>query len=378
MDPLSSLLDSINQAASSRSPSAQDVLAHASTIIAPSEQAAPQRATSAQSEQAAPESAMSTPADNGATDIVAIEVGGDDSPLSSASPDVIRLPRWDDLGRSYALRRNLVHKFIPSFSFKGTVTRPRSSSSSSSSRVTIPCLSSASLQDGSYQPGRAYHTTHGDRLDFAAARAVWGIEGRWGALQLAARHGTLSELFPDLGESVYDNWDFQQADVLMAFLNQRMLAAPDETRHIWKLDGPLENVPNDEVPSMAWLHMAHVGPLPPIWDLLDLQPNSETLHLLSLVEFTDLLNGCAPDALVRNAFVILRMVATARYLHLKSQELHEALMEAHGTLGDDAEERVRLREEGPAIEANAQLLTDQLAAMSNQHKDAQGCCRFQC
>ena len=35
------------------------------------------------------------------------------------------------------------------------------------------------------------------------------------------------------------------------------------------------------------------------------------------------------DALVRNAFVILRMVATARYLHLKSQELHEALMEAH-------------------------------------------------
>jgi hypothetical protein len=100
----------------------------------------------------------------------------------------------------------------------------------------------------------------------------------------------------------------------MAFLNQRMLAAPDETRHIWKLDGPLEDVPNDEFPSMAWLHMAHTGPLPPIWDLLDLQPNSQTLHLLSLVEFTDLLNGCAPDALVRNAFVILRMVATARSL----------------------------------------------------------------
>ena len=99
-------------------------------------------------------------------------------------------------------------------------------------RVTIPCLSSAALQDGSYQTGRAYHTTHGDRLDFAAARAAWGIEGRWGALQLAARHGTLSELFSDLGESVYENWDFKQADVLMAFLNQRMLAAPDEIRHI--------------------------------------------------------------------------------------------------------------------------------------------------
>jgi hypothetical protein len=48
------------------------------------------------------------------------------------------------------------------------------------------------------------------------------------------------------------------------------------------------------------------------------------------------------DALVRNAFVILRMVATARYLHLKSQELHEALMEAHGILGEDADERVQL------------------------------------
>ena len=80
---------------------------------------------------------------------------------------------------------------------------------------------------------------------------------------------------------------------------------------------------------MAWQHMAHTGPLPPIWVLFDLQPTAETLRHLSLVEFTNLLNGCAPDALERNAFVILRVVATARYLHLKSQELHEALKAAH-------------------------------------------------
>ena len=130
---------------------------------------------------------------------------------------------------------------------------------------------------------------------------------------------------------------------------------------------------------MAWLHMAHVGPLPPIWDLLDLQPSAETLYLLSLVELTDLSNGCAPDALVRNAFVILRMVASARYLHLKSQELHEALMEAHQTIGEEADERMRLREEGPATDANAQtvvLLTDQLAAMSNLHQEAQAAAAF--
>jgi hypothetical protein len=78
--------------------------------------------------------------------------------------------------------------------------------------------------------------------------------------------------------------------------------------------------------------------VPPIWDLLDHQPSAKTFQLLSLVEFTDLLNGCSHDALVWNAFVLLRMVATARYLHLKSQELHEALMEAHETIGFEVEE----------------------------------------
>jgi hypothetical protein len=83
---------------------------------------------------------------------------------------------------------------------------------------------------------------------------------------------------------------------------------------------------------------------------------------------------------VRNAFVILRMVATARYLHLKSQELPEALMEAHGILGEDADERVRLREEGPAQEANARRvidLADQLSALTNQHQEAQAAAAFQ-
>ena len=55
-----------------------------------------------------------------------------------------------------------------------------------------------------------------------------------------------------------------------------MLSAPDETR--------------DETPSMVWLYMAHVIDFPPIWDLLDHQPAAKTL------QFTDLLNGCSPDA----------------------------------------------------------------------------------
>jgi len=76
-------------------------------------------------------------------------------------------------------------------------------------------------------------------------------------------------------------------------MNQRMLAALDEIRHIWKLNGSLEDALYDKTPSMAWLLIAHVDQLPPIWDLLDHQPAAETFHLLSLMEFTDLLNGCS-------------------------------------------------------------------------------------
>jgi hypothetical protein len=116
---------------------------------------------------------------------------------------------------------------------------------------------------------------------------------------------------------------------------------------------------------MAWLHMAYVGLFPLIWDLLDHQPSAETLHVLSLVEFTDLLNGCSPDALLRNSFVLLRMVATARDLHLKSQELHEALMEAHETIDYEVEEKVRHRGAVPAVDASTPL--GKLVTKSNEN-----------
>ena len=70
---------------------------------------------------------------------------------------------------------------------------------------------------------------------------------------------------------------------------------------------------------------------PPTWDLLD-KP-SKSVTLLSLEEFTDIVNGCSPDALRRNSFVIFRIVCMARYLSLKTQEVHEALQEAHSAMG---------------------------------------------
>ena len=41
------------------------------------------------------------------------------------------------------------------------------------------------------------------------------------------RHKILSDLFPDLGESSYEDWDYQQSNVLLAFMNQRVHAAPE-------------------------------------------------------------------------------------------------------------------------------------------------------
>ena len=146
-----------------------------------------------------------------------------------------------------------------------------------------------------------------------------------------------------------------------------MLAAPDETLG----DQSQRRDPVHGLAAHGACRSAPSDPGPPRRD--PHQPAAETLHLLSLVEITDLLNGCSPAALVRNAFVLLRMVATARYLHLKSQELHEALMEAHETIGYEVEEKVRFRGAAPAVDASAHqvaLLTDQLADMSTKYQEA--------
>ena len=260
------------------------------TINAPSEQVAPKRTTNAPPELVIPQRITSAPAGNGATDEVAIDADGEDSSLSPASPEIVRLPRWDDLGQSYNLNHNLMHKFFPRFSFKATVTKPRSSSSSSSATVPVErCAPEWFVSTRSRLP---FHSRGPARLPSGAS-----VMGDRGTMEPAAIGR------PD--ESSYDNWDYQQHETLLAFMNQCMLAAPTEPRHIWKLDGTLKDAPADETPTMALLYMAHVGPLPPIWDLLDCQPTVETLHLLKLEEFTDLINECAPDALVRNSFVIL-------------------------------------------------------------------------
>jgi hypothetical protein len=118
---------------------------------------------------------------------------------------------------------------------------------------------------------------------------------------------------------------------------------------------------------MAWLHMAHVGDLPPIWDLLDHSPAAEILHLLCLVEFTDLLNGCSPNALVRNAFMILRMVATARYFHLKSQELPMRPSERLWRRST-CKDRPQLPMPAPSTQPQHRC-QHQLAAMSSKHHE---------
>ena len=138
---------------------------------------------------------------------------------------------------------NLMHRAIPTFSFQGAISRPRATSSSSSARAPTPCLLTAALQDGSYQPGWAYHTTHEDRIDLAGARAAWGIEGLWGSRQVKAREHILQEI--------------------EAFMFKRQEIEPDERPSLSRTNGAWEVTSDRETPSMGMIHMAHYGPLPP-------------------------------------------------------------------------------------------------------------------
>ena len=70
----------------------------------------------------------------------------------------------------------------------------------------------------------------------------------------------------------------------------------------------------------------------------------------------------------------LRLVATARYLHLKSQELHEALMTTHETIGLEVEEKVRLRGAAPASRPPHGPTCDHVLQVPR----SPGCYRFQC
>jgi hypothetical protein len=76
------------------------------------------------------------------------------------------------------------------------------------------------------------------------------------------------------------------------------------------------------------------------------QPCHGNLTPLSLEESMELLNGCASDALVRNSFALVHIVATGRYLQLKIHELLEALLRANELAND---ERVARRSASPAV-----------------------------
>ena len=99
---------------------------------------------------------------------------------------------------------------ILSFSFKGSATRCRSSSSPT--RATTPYLSSAALQ-------------------------------QHGAPMLRALENIMRALF--------DDWDFTVAETrffLQAFMNQREYLEPEVRRAVWQLGGALES-PDQPTPS---------------------------------------------------------------------------------------------------------------------------------
>ena len=134
---------------------------------------------------------------------------------------------------------------------------------------------------------------------------AWNITGLWGVSLLNSRGKLLAELFPDLNQE-YNDWHLTSTDSLQAFREQREDADPDADLKIWQLDGALLSTPAMEA------NQSNSRPLPPVWPFLD-DPVAETLHLLNLKEFTELLNGCAPDVIVRHSFAI-------RYLHARTPQ----------------------------------------------------------
>ena len=190
MDPFQLQPPPAGELASTLAPTNEVVNANNGTNIATSDPAASTRITPA-------------PAGDGTLVEGAIVVNSSDSPLSESSEEAVRYSQWDDLGMSYDGPFNLMD------------------------RAPTPCLSTAALQDGSYQPRRAYHTTHEDWFDLAGARAAWGIEGLWGSRQDKARENILQELFPDLGEP-YVDWDPTYGSALEVFMSKRQEAASDE------------------------------------------------------------------------------------------------------------------------------------------------------
>ena len=249
MDPFQQQPPPVGELASTLAATNQAVNATTGINIATSDPAASTRVTPA-------------PAVDGTSAEGAIGVNSSDSPLSDSSEERVRYSQWDDLGMSYTGSANLKHRAIPTFSFQGAISRPRTTSSSSSARAPTPCLSTAALQDGSYQPGRAYHTTHEDRYDMAGARAAWGIEGLWGSHQDRARETLLQELFPDVGQN-YVDWDFTSGNSFEAFMLKRQEMERDERPSLWRTNGSWEVTSDRETPSMGMIHMAHYGSLPP-------------------------------------------------------------------------------------------------------------------
>ena len=144
MDPLSSyLLESLDQAASTRSRMSWHT--RAQPTLHPGKSL-----HSAQPSLHPSKSLQSTIRANRSR--VANKVDGEDS-------------RCHQHPRSSQLNCNLMHKFILLL-----ILSPGCD--------TVPVERCAPRQ-----PGRVYHSTHEDRRDFPAARALWGIKGRWSIQQ---------------------------------------------------------------------------------------------------------------------------------------------------------------------------------------------------
>lgn len=133
---------------------------------------------------------------------------------------------------------------------------------------------------------------------------------------MSSREHFLEYLFPDLSAE-FDDLDNSSNDVLLAFKDQRQEAVPNKQRKDAARRGP-ESDPGHGRRSGLVLRVDQHCPCRPAASSLAfprrLDQRAPPLpHLFNLEEFTEMVNRCAPNALVRISFAILRTLVTTRY-----------------------------------------------------------------
>ena len=107
------------------------------------------------------------------------------------------------------------------------------------------------------------------------------------------------------------------------------------------------------------------GPPPEIWSLVD-SPIADTMVWLSAEDIANLLRGRAPHDIARDTVALQRVLATGRYLEMKSQTLYEALSESQAEVEAAKEIQAEAEDSEQATRAEMDIISEDLILARQQ------------